>query len=123
MDRQLIDDACQRAVGFRLVSAARVSEVARVFPHMYFTTVREYMDAQSCAYPHPAVEAISLGMRPYLISDDRLLVYADPFIPVLSVGIEAVRRLKKWSQPDELIPVMCPAGALLVHPDTLLSWL
>lgn len=122
MERQVIVEACNRAQYLRLVDARRCSSIARAFPRMAFTTTREYMEAPTLQYLNAAADAVQAGLRPYLISDEALLVNADPFVPVISVGIEPVRLPQKWRNPDELVPVMAPFGPLLVVPTTLLAW-
>ena len=123
MDRNLIVESCERAQGLRLVDSRRVSEIARLYPYMAFTTTREYMDAPRLRHANSAAEATALGMRPYLISDEALLINIEPFVPVLSVGAEPVRIPRKWQDPDEFLPIMAPAGSLLVPLTALLAWL
>jgi hypothetical protein len=81
------------------------------------------MDAPRLRHANAVAEATALGMRPYLISDEALLINIDPFVPVFSVGVEPVRIPRKWQDPDEFLPVMAPAGFLLVPLTALLAWL
>mgnify|MGYP001583415369 CR=1 FL=1 len=123
MDPNLILESCERAQGLRLVDSRRASAIARLYPYMAFTTTREYMEAPCLRHANAAAEATLLGMRPYLISDEALLLNVEPFVPVLSVGVEPVRIPRKWRHPDEFLPVMAPAGSLLVPLTALLAWL
>lgn len=66
---------------------------------MAFTTTREYMEAPTLQYLNAAADAVQAGLRLYLIPDEALLVNADPFVPVISVGIEPVRLPQKSHEP------------------------
>lgn len=122
MDRHLINEACDLASLLRPVPAARASSIATLYPRMYYTDVREFMLVPSLRHPNAATEALTYGMRAYLISDDALLHNEPPFVLVHSIGIEPVRLLRKWRHPDELVPLMLDRGTALVPGNTLLAW-